>query len=222
MGMKTKGKRTRIEDIRRAELVQAAHRVFIERGLSGLTSARICEEAGMSPGILAYYFKGKDQLLFDMVRYNNRVLMEEGIARMRHARSGWELFVAIVEGNFPAQAFDRNTANAWLSVCAAAGTNAQYARLQRIFYARLYSNLASAFARAIDRQKLDRLALGIGTLIDGLWLRKANDDSIARETAIALVISHAEAMLDEAERAALSRQDRRPADENDGPTSARK
>ena len=197
-------RRTRIEDIRRAELVQAAHRVFIERGLSGLTSARICEEAGMSPGILAYYFKGKDELLFGMVRYNNRVLMEDVIARLRRAGSGWDRFIAIVEGNFPAAAFERNTANAWLSVCAAAGTHAQYARLQRVFYARLRSNLASAFAGAVDRDKLDRLALGVGTLIDGLWLRKASGESIAREAATALVVAYAEAMLDEAERAALS------------------
>lgn len=202
---KPETRRTRIEDIRRAELVQAAHRVFIERGLSGLTSARICEEAGMSPGILAYYFKGKDELLFGMVRYNNRVLMEDVIARLRQAESGWERFLAIVEGNFPAQAFERNTANAWLSVCAAAGTHAQYARLQRIFYARLFSNLASAFTGAVAGDRLERLALGVGTLIDGLWLRKASGESIARETAIALIVSHAEAMLSEAERAALKR-----------------
>ena len=70
--MATQGKRTRIEDIRRVELIAAAHRVFLEHGLQGMTSARICREAGMSPGILAYYFKGKDEVLLGMVRYNNR------------------------------------------------------------------------------------------------------------------------------------------------------
>src|SRR5690349_21526903 len=43
--MATHGKRTRIEDIRRIELIAAAHRVFLEHGLQGMTSARICREA---------------------------------------------------------------------------------------------------------------------------------------------------------------------------------
>ena len=110
--MLAKTKRTAIEDIRRVELVQAAHRVFIEHGLGGMTTARICQEAGMSPGILAYYFKGKDEVLFGMVRYNNRVLMEDVIARLNRAKTRCERLAAIIEGNFPAAAFERNTANA--------------------------------------------------------------------------------------------------------------
>ena len=41
-----------------------------------MTTKRICEEAGMSAGILSYYFKGKEDVLFAMVRLNNRLLME--------------------------------------------------------------------------------------------------------------------------------------------------
>ena len=52
-----KKRKTRIEDIRRVELIGAAHRIFLRAGLKGLTSVRICHEAGMSQGILTYYFK---------------------------------------------------------------------------------------------------------------------------------------------------------------------
>jgi len=70
-----------IEEVRRRELIEGAYRVFLEHGIAGLTTARICKEAGMSPGLLVYYFKGKDEVLFGMVRYNNRLLMEDVIAR---------------------------------------------------------------------------------------------------------------------------------------------
>ena len=136
-------KRSRIEDIRREELILAAHRVFLTQGLAGLTTARICAEAGLSPGILAYYFRGKEDVLFQMVRYNNRILMEDIARRLRAAVTPWDRLTAIVEGNFPAANYNRAAANAWLSVCAASATNSRYARLQRIFYARLQSNLSN-------------------------------------------------------------------------------
>jgi TetR/AcrR family transcriptional regulator, transcriptional repressor of bet genes len=180
--------RKRIDEIRRTELIEAAHRVFLREGLHGLTTARICKEAGMSPGILAYYFKGKDQVLYAMVRFNNRLLMEDVIARMRGAGTSWQRLEAIVEGNFPAAAFIRTVAIAWLSVCAATNTNQNYERLQRLFHRRLESNLASAFGGMLDRGRLREASLSIAGLIDGLWLRKAVGDDIGRDEAIAVVM----------------------------------
>ena len=51
MAAKAKKQKTRIEDIRRIELIEAAHRIFLREGLRGLTTGRICAEAGMSQGI---------------------------------------------------------------------------------------------------------------------------------------------------------------------------
>lgn len=203
--MATHGKRTKIEDIRRVELIAAAHRVFLEHGLHGMTSARICREAGMSPGILAYYFKGKDEVLFGMVRYNNRLLMEDVIARLKAARTGWERLEAIVEGNFPVSAFTRPIANAWLSVCAEAGVNPQYARLQRLFYRRLRSNLASVFEGTFPAARLREASFIIAALIDGIWLRKAAADDVGRDEAISLVFSGIRSVLDNGEEQRLRR-----------------
>lgn len=196
----------RIEEIRRAELIEAAHRVFLREGLQGLTTARICQEAGMSPGILAYYFKGKDEVLYAMVRFNNRILMEDVIARMRRATTSWERLEAIVEGNFPDHSFTRNIAIAWLSVCAATNVNQNYERLQRLFYSRLVSNLASAFGSLLDRDRLRQASLSVAALIDGLWLRKAVGHEIDRDEAVALVLRNLTSLLNDEEISALRRQ----------------
>ncbi|MCA0271650.1 MAG: transcriptional regulator BetI [Proteobacteria bacterium] len=196
-------KRTRIEDIRREELIRAAHRVFLAQGLAGLTTASICAEAGMSPGILAYYFRGKEDVLFQMVRYNNRILMEDIVHRMRAAATPWDRLVAIIEGNFPAANYDRAAANAWLSVCAAASTNPEYARLQRTFYRRLASNLASCLRPVLTGDRLDALILTIGVMIDGLWLRRASDDSMTRERAVTRLHDQIVASLTPAELQSL-------------------
>ncbi len=196
-------KRTRIEDIRREELIQAAHRVFRAQGLTGLTTARICAEAGMSPGILAYYFKGKKDALFEMVRYNNRILFEEIIERLRSATTPWGRIEAIVEGNFPVRAYDQPTANAWLSVCAAASTNDEYARLQRNFFGRLRSNLSFCLKPTLQGPKLHALLLATGVLIDGLWLRKALGEDITRDQAVRLILAQIIASLSKSDLAAL-------------------
>jgi TetR/AcrR family transcriptional regulator, transcriptional repressor of bet genes len=201
--------RTRIEDLRRGELIAAAHRVFMQDGLTGLTTARICAAAGMSPGILSYYFGGKDEVLYAMVRMNNRALVQDVVTRLREAKSAWDRLEAVVEGNFPTALYQSNVANAWLSVCAASGQNAGFARLQRLFHARLRSNLASVFNGVVSATLQRHLILSIGAQIDGLWLRKSTDPDLDRDTAVAVILNTVLAQLD---ADALSRL--RSADQN--------
>lgn len=203
-----KPKRTRIKDLRRAELLAAAHRVFMAQGLAGLTTARICEEAGMSAGILSYYFKGKDELLFAVVRMNNRILVQEIVQRLVDTNSRWQRLVAIVSGNFPDDLFEQKVAAAWLSVCAASARNPDFARLQSIFYRRLASNLASVFAGVIPEPRFGQMVLTIGSMIDGLWLRKSAGGVVNGPTAIALVLAMVEVQLTWEQRMAMDADNR--------------
>lgn len=195
--------RTRIEDLRRKELIEAAHRVFMQHGLGGMTTKRICEEAGMSPGILSYYFKGKEDVLFAMVRLNNRLLMEEVVKGLQVATTRRGRLEAIIRGNFPTGLFEPNIANAWLSVCAASASNPRYARLQRVFYRRLKSNLASVFAGLVTQVRFEQLALSLGALIDGLWLRRATGEDLSISAATDLVLAVTDALLTRPEREGL-------------------
>lgn len=187
--------KTRIEDIRRIELIEAAHRVFLTDGLNGLTTTRICREAGMSQGILTYYFKNKEEVLFEMVRYANRLLMDDVVTRLRQANSNWERLKAIFEGNFPEEHYVANTANAWSSFYAAAASNERYAMLQQLFYRRLRSNLASALANVLSAPQLDHFTNGVAALIDGLWLRRGRSNDLTASEAIRLLVEYAEKML---------------------------
>lgn len=198
-----KPRKTRIKDLRRTELLAAAHRVFMAQGLGGLTTARICDEAGMSPGILSYYFGGKDEVLFGVVRLNNRMLMEDVVLRLATARTRWDRLEAIIEGNFPPGAFERNVANAWLSVCAASNGSVNFARLQRIFYRRLRSNLASVFGGCVAADQFEPLVMVIGTMIDGLWLRKSAGEVLGRDHAVDLLRGVILALLSAQDVAAL-------------------
>jgi TetR/AcrR family transcriptional regulator, transcriptional repressor of bet genes len=188
--------KTSIQKIRRQDLVRAAYRTFLDHGLEGMTMVRIGERAGMSHGIVNYYFKSKAELLDAVVRHANCLIMQEVAARLQRARTPRERLSAIVEGNFRAELFDRATANAWTSFYAAAPRRPAFARLQRAVYRRLRSNLMHDLARLVDRPRAEEIALGISIWIDGLWLRRAMaGEELTAEQAIRAVNAYIDQCL---------------------------
>lgn len=196
MQVRAKRQKTRIEDIRRVELIDAAHRVFLREGLKGLTTTKICTEAGMSQGILTYYFRDKEEVLFEMVRMNNRILADEIVARLRAARSGWERMMALIDGNFPAAHYDRPTARAWISLYAEAAHNERYARLVRPYYRRLRSNIGPILKPLMTTGSIDHFVRGLAAMIDGLWLRRGHSETdMWLDEAKLLLVQYVERML---------------------------
>lgn len=165
--------RTSIEKIRRQDLVEAAYQTFLEHGLQGMTMARIGERAGMSHGIVNYYFKSKDELLSAVVRKANFLIMQETARLLRQAHTPRERLSAIIAGNFPQDLFTRDIARAWVSYYAALGRKPDFDRLQNAVDARLASNLLHALKQLAPPDRAREVATGIAVLIDGLWLRHA-------------------------------------------------
>jgi transcriptional repressor BetI len=200
------GVKTSIEKIRRQDLVRAAYRTFLEHGLGGMTVARIGERAGMSHGIVNYYFKSKDELLDAVVRHANFLIMQEVAARLRRSHTPRERLSAIVEGNFRAELFDRETANAWTSYYAAVPTRREFERLQSTVYRRLRSNLLYDLTRLVDRPRAEEIALGVSVWIDGLWLRRGMDrEGLTADQAIRAVNGYIDQCLAAVPSKALSR-----------------
>ena len=56
---------------RRNQILEAALKVFAEKGFKGATNQAIADEAGISPGLIYRYFKNKEDLLFALIE--NRV-----------------------------------------------------------------------------------------------------------------------------------------------------
>lgn len=191
-----KRQKTRIEDIRRVELIDAAHRIFLREGLKGLTTTRICAEAGMSQGILTYYFRDKEEVLFEMVRMNNRVLADAIVTHLKAATNGWERLIALIDGNFPAAYYDRPTARAWISLYAEAAHNERYARLIRPYYRRLRSNIAAILKPVMAVDEIDHFVRGFAAMIDGLWLRRGHSETdMWLDEAKILLVEYIERML---------------------------
>ncbi|HYN00218.1 MAG TPA: transcriptional regulator BetI [Aestuariivirgaceae bacterium] len=162
---------TRISEIRRQELRQAAYEVLQTEGMAGATIEKVAQQAGASKGIVLHYFKTKQLLFEHAMRHSNTLLRDEVIRRLRQARSPDQRLWAIIDGNFSTEVFTPAICHAWLALCAEVPREPQLARIQRVVHSRMRSNLISALTALVPPEQCETVALGITTLIDGLWLR---------------------------------------------------
>ncbi|CAM5487653.1 HTH-type transcriptional regulator BetI [Mycolicibacterium aubagnense] len=181
-------KLTRISDIRRRELRQAAFAVLQKEGAAGTTLEKVAAQAGASKGIVLHYFRSKQELFEHAMREANAVLRDAVIVRLRRARTSAERLDAVIEGNFEPHLFQPSVCHAWLSLCAEVPRDENLARIQTVLHARMRSNLMSALRQLAPAALAEEVALGVTALIDGLWLRLGlQPGSISREQAVAQV-----------------------------------
>jgi AcrR family transcriptional regulator len=63
-------------NIRRAQLTAAAYKVVAQKGYNDFTIKDIALEAGLSTGLVHYYFKNKEDLLFKLLKEMNAKLRD--------------------------------------------------------------------------------------------------------------------------------------------------
>jgi AcrR family transcriptional regulator len=67
---------------RREQMLRAALEVIVERGYADTRIADVAERTGTSPALVIYYFKTRDQLLTEAIRYSEDSWYAEFLRRM--------------------------------------------------------------------------------------------------------------------------------------------
>src|SRR3974377_1531237 len=67
---------------RREQMLRAALEVILERGYADTRIADVAERTGTSPALVIYYFKTRDQLLTEAIRYSEDTWYAENLRRM--------------------------------------------------------------------------------------------------------------------------------------------
>lgn len=182
---------SRIGDIRRKELRQAAFEVLQREGMAGATLEKVAAHAGASKGIVLHYFRNKQELFEHAMREANARLRDAVIERLRTARSPRERLEAIIEGNFEDRFYQPSICHAWLSLCAEVPREPQLARIQKVIHRRMRSNLLSALGNLLPEAEREEVVMAITALIDGLWLRLGLDaQGIDRAGALAQLYAY--------------------------------
>jgi AcrR family transcriptional regulator len=175
-------------EVRRGMLIEAATRCLSRGGIGAFTINSICQEAGVSRGLINHHFDSLDALLVEVYKSSLYASVNAHIAEARLRRSDnaeWppqEALVELVRSNFSPVYFSRENLLLWLSLWGEIAVNqrlkAAHSELYNAYRAELAEDIA-AVAKTRGRQ-LDASALARNfiALVDGLWLEWCLDDTV--------------------------------------------
>jgi AcrR family transcriptional regulator len=170
-------------DQRRAQMMAAALEVISERGYADTRIADVAERAGISPALVIYYFKTKDQLLTEAIRQYEDSWYAVGQRRMAELATSAARIEEIVAMSCLPEA-DPEPASSWqlwLDFWAQAARNPQVASVRRKSDERWRAEIAGLVLTgqaAGEFRDVDpaSFAICLTALLDGLTVQIALED----------------------------------------------
>ena len=167
---------------RRRDLIRGTIASIAKLGYHNSTVQTICDEAGLSRGLIGHYFRGKDDLLLEAFRYLTKQLRQETEKEMKAVGGDpVERILAVVDATFREPVMGRDEAAVWLAFWGVVywhpGLRKVHLKLWRE-YRRRMSKLLEAAAKERGVQIDARLAgWTFSQLADGLWMGWVMDET---------------------------------------------
>jgi len=172
-------------DQRREQMLQAALEVMAERGYPETRIADVAERAGTSPALVIYYFKTKDQLLTEAIRYSEDNWYAAGTSRMAAIpTAAGQLEELVAMSCLPeADAEPNSSWGQWLDLWAQAVRHPEVAGVRQKFDERwreTISSLVLAGQEAGEFGPVDPadFAIALSALLDGFAVQIALADTV--------------------------------------------
>jgi AcrR family transcriptional regulator len=172
-------------DHRREQMLRAALDVIADRGYADTRIADVAERTGISPALVIYYFKTKDQLLAEAIRFAEDGWYAEGQRRLAALPSAAARIEEIVAMTCLPEA-DTESHDSWLlwlDFWALAARSPQVAELRQkaderwrdLIVSLVRTGQEAGEFRAVDP---DDFAVLLSALLDGLAIQIALDDPV--------------------------------------------
>jgi AcrR family transcriptional regulator len=172
-------------DHRREQMLRAALDVIADRGYADTRIADVAERTGISPALVIYYFKTKDQLLADAIRFAEDGWYAEGQRRMSALPTAAARIEEIVAMTCLPEA-DTESHDSWLlwlDFWALAARSPQVADLRQnaderwrdLIVSLVHSGQEAGEFRAVNA---DDFAVLMSALLDGLAIQIALTDPV--------------------------------------------
>jgi AcrR family transcriptional regulator len=171
---------------RHQEILDAAARVITARGLAETRISDIADQAGVSPGLILYYFESKDRLLSEALTFANDQFYLRTSREIRRLPSAVDQLRRLVDLSVPGYLPEYGRLDEWalwIEVWVRALRDADMAKDREVLDERWRSQLADIvragkesgeFASMVDT---DELSLRLASLIDGLAIQVVMNDS---------------------------------------------
>ena len=175
------GSRANVKNLRREQLIEATMKTIARYGYARTTMGQVAKAAGMSQGIVNFYFKTKESLLYETLAY----LAEEyeSLSRQAVERAGPDPVAAmnaIIETDLGPEACNPQKVAVWLAFWAESRGRPKYRALCAKLAADYFRQVGELCALITDRGgyadvDVDNIARGFNSMIDGLWVDMAID-----------------------------------------------
>ncbi len=170
-------------DQRREQMLRAAIEVIEERGFPDTRIADVASRAGTSPALVIYYFKTKDQLLTEALRYAEDTWYEAGTRRMAAMSSAAGRLEELIAMNFLVEVEGEPTSSwlLWLDLWAQSVRLPEVASVRQKFDERWREMITALVLAGQESGEFgpvdaDDFALALSALLDGLALQVALQD----------------------------------------------
>jgi AcrR family transcriptional regulator len=171
---------------RHQEILDAAARVITERGLAETRISDIAEQAGVSPGLILYYFDSKDRLLAEALTYANDQFYLRTSREIRRMPSAVDQLRRLVDLSVPGYLPEYGRLDEWalwIEVWVRALRDPEMAKDREVLDERWRSQLAdiiragTASGEFTSDTDVDELAIRLACLIDGLAIQVVMNDA---------------------------------------------
>jgi AcrR family transcriptional regulator len=171
---------------RHQEILDAAARVITERGLAETRISDIAEQAGVSPGLILYYFESKDRLLAEALTFANDQFYLRTSREIRRIPSAKDQLRRLIDLSVPGYLTEYGRLDEWalwIEVWVRALRDPEMAKDREVLDQRWRSQLADiirwgqAKGEFASTDDADELALVVASLIDGLAIQVIMDDA---------------------------------------------
>ena len=143
--------RPSVEDERRAQIMAATRRVMVQRGVSMLRVADVAGEAGVSPGIVHYYFASKDELIRETFEDNFATSVERRASILEEALPADEKLDALLGSYVPLDEATRESWHVWLELWVGALQDERLRQLNDEAYDEWRGLMGSVIAEGIEQ-----------------------------------------------------------------------
>ena len=204
-----------VADVRRDQMLSAAATLIAERGFSETRIADVAERVGASPALVIYYFKTKDNLLTEALRWSERSFYMETEEMLRSTASLRDRLETLVEWVLVPDKQTELTGDwgLWFDLWAQAFRHPEVKKDRAELDAQWRDLISRVVQAAVDAGEVagvdvETFAIMWGSLLDGLVVQVALDDpvvTVERARTVALDVAIKELGLP---RAAPSRRRR--------------
>jgi TetR/AcrR family transcriptional regulator, transcriptional repressor of bet genes len=182
--------RDALKEARKVQLMEATIDCIAARGFADLTLADVARGAGLSVGIVNFYFRSKDALLIETLRHLVADYIQQTNDNIRKAGTCAAAQVeAMIESDFHRAIANRKKVTVWYAFWGETRWRPEFLKICQQLSDSFHQETRAIFARLIAEGgyrniDADLVARGFDAMIDGLWLDMLiNPKAVEREGA---------------------------------------